>query len=81
MDMARLARFRQLDSGGRISPGRDPPSPLLTVREHEELLSMIAEETWVSRTATLAKRMLEPRIGITVVTPAARYAMNGSDAK
>lgn len=37
----------------------DPPSPLLTVRQHEELLSLIAEEMWVSRSAVLSDRMLE----------------------
>src|SRR5579863_3689103 len=37
----------------------DPPSPLMSVREHEELLSLIAEEMWVSRTAALSDRMLD----------------------
>lgn len=37
----------------------DPPKPLLTTFEHHELLSYIAEEMWISRTATLSAGMFD----------------------
>lgn len=37
----------------------DPPSPLLSVEQHEELLCLVAEEMWVSKTAALSYRLLD----------------------
>jgi hypothetical protein len=37
----------------------DPPKPLLSVREHHELLSFVAEEMWISRTSALNDQMLD----------------------
>jgi hypothetical protein len=37
----------------------EPPTALLTITEHEELLSFIAEEMWISKAAVLSERMVE----------------------
>jgi hypothetical protein len=37
----------------------DPPTPLLTVDEHQELLRLVAEEMWISKAAVLPERMIE----------------------
>jgi hypothetical protein len=37
----------------------EPPKPLLTVREHHQLLSYIAEEMWISKKAVLSGEMLD----------------------
>jgi hypothetical protein len=51
--LEREAKQKWIDKHG------DPPKPLLTVQEHHELLSYIAEEMWISRTATLTAEMLD----------------------
>lgn len=37
----------------------DPPRPLLTVVQHQELLGMLSEEMWISKTAVLSDRMVD----------------------
>lgn len=37
----------------------DPPRPLLSLEEHHELLSYIAEETWISKTSVLSGEMMD----------------------
>ncbi len=37
----------------------DPPRPLLSTREHHELLSYIAEEMWISKTSSLSSDVLD----------------------
>lgn len=37
----------------------EPPTPLLSVAEHEELLRLVAEEMWISKAAVLPERMIE----------------------
>jgi hypothetical protein len=51
--LEREANHKWIDKHG------DPPKPLLTVREHHELLSFLAEEMWISRSATLSSDMVD----------------------
>jgi len=37
----------------------DPPSPLLTVEEHHQLLGYISEEMWISKAGVLSAEMLD----------------------
>lgn len=42
-----------------IDKVNDPPKPLLTVKEHHELLGYVAEEMWISKKAVLSGEMLD----------------------
>ena len=37
----------------------DPPQPLLSVKEHRQLLSYVAEEMWISKTSVLSAEMMD----------------------
>ena len=37
----------------------DPPKPLLSVTEHRQLLSYVAEEMWISKTSVLSGEMMD----------------------
>jgi hypothetical protein len=37
----------------------DPPQPLLSVKEHRQLLSYVAEEMWISKTSILSAEMMD----------------------
>jgi hypothetical protein len=37
----------------------DPPRPLLSVKEHRQLLSYVAEEMWISKTSILSAEMMD----------------------
>ena len=42
-----------------IDKVNEPPKPLLTVREHHQLLAYVAEEMWISKKAVLHGEMLD----------------------
>ena len=42
-----------------IDKDNEPPKPLLTVREHHQLLSYVAEEMWISKKAVLSGEILD----------------------
>ena len=42
-----------------IDKHSDPPHPLLSIKEHHELLSYVAEEMWISKTSSLSSEVFD----------------------